>query len=78
MNILNGKDSLFILKNPFTKDKINSISMYMMPDREFGFKWHCNITFKNDNTEGCQRFITNGADSFSEAVSKINDFIKNL
>jgi len=51
-----ARSSVSPLKDPFSKECIDSIHIDIYPRRSFGQPMNCRVEFMNGKTEGTQRF----------------------
>lgn len=80
MKWLGTKDKVFpdVVMNPFNKDSIESISVYMRKpifSRDKGYEFDGHVYFKSGNTKGEQKFT--GSD-FKDLFAQMELFIQSL
>jgi hypothetical protein len=77
MNILGfGKTTLpSVIKNPFTKEKVKIIHVWMEIDSKGRTSAHGVLKFSNGDTKGEQHY---DADTFDEVVLKIKQTLDNF
>lgn len=51
-----ARNAISPLKDPFSKDCIDSIHIDIYPRRNYGRPMNCRVEFMNGQTEGTQRF----------------------
>jgi len=70
------EQTISILKDPFSKDNVESIHMFISKKIfSKGVDIQAHIKFKNGETTGGQKIV---ADSFPELISKVESFLKNI
>ena len=78
MDFLSFSSVPALVKNPFTKDNISSISIWMSPnvwDSSKGWEFEATVRFKNGDTKGEQKIT--GKD-FEELCVKLSEFCTSL
>lgn len=81
MNLLNEEETaqaekgVGVFKDPFKKDKVDSISIFIYNENDGGIDCRATVQFQNGDTCGSQNFRTS---DFGQIVKDIQSFIKSL
>ena len=78
MNLIGNKEQsrLSIIQDPFKKDKVDGISIFMFSRNNGTFYWIAKVTFKNGNTIGEQK--TSNCSSYEEVYTQLKQILESL
>ena len=67
---------LSVIKNPFLKDSIHSVSMHMSTGYKGDKDWWGHVCFKNETTEG--KVSAKDCDTFEELIAQIKQILDSV
>ena len=78
MNLIGTQEQgrLSVISDPFKKDKVDSINIFMFTRSNGSFYWAARVSFKNGNTLGEQK--TNNCNTYEEVYIELKQILESL